>query len=266
MTYHHFYSSRATMVSVLTSWTVVIGERLNPNSKHHMVPIDCNGHVPFSSRSHFHRYQQTRLLWLERWVPVSENWAWTFLPGSFPSLFGSFSIFQHLSRRCITFHFSVTSRHPLSTAPTRSSSTSPPTSCPFLTSTKFLQSFRSCFNCCQTFCNLWDYWSKVIAGAVFPPPYVAGQPAEVLQLKRRHGTQRTLTTGPKLLPSPILSPMSQEKEILWIPVLTFENTENKPFTLADEKTSITVKKQGEFSLSKVRCWGIVQTKYNISFF
>ena len=46
--------------------------------------------------------------------------------------------------------------------------------------------------------------------------------------------------------------MSQEKEILWIPVLTFENTENKPFTLADEKTSITVKKQGEFSLSKVR--------------
>merc|ERR1712130_800947 len=46
-----------------------------------------------------------------------------------------------------------------------------------------------------------------------------------------------------------LSP--QEKEILWIPVLTFENTENKPFTLADEKTSITVKKQGEFSLSKV---------------
>ena len=45
--------------------------------------------------------------------------------------------------------------------------------------------------------------------------------------------------------------MSQEKELLWIPVLTFENTENKPFTLADEKTSITVKKQGEFSLSKV---------------
>ena len=43
----------------------------------------------------------------------------------------------------------------------------------------------------------------------------------------------------------------QEKEILWIPVLTFENTENKPFTLADEKTSITVKKQGEFSISKV---------------
>ena len=45
--------------------------------------------------------------------------------------------------------------------------------------------------------------------------------------------------------------MFQEKELLWIPVLTFENTENKPFTLADEKTSITVKKQGEFSLSKV---------------
>ena len=59
----------------------------------------------------------------------------------------------------------------------------------------------------------------------------------------------------------------QEKEILWIPVLTFENTENKPFTLADEKTSITVKKQGEFSLSKVRCWWgiIIQTKYNISY-
>ena len=51
--------------------------------------------------------------------------------------------------RCVTFHFSVTSRHLPSTAPTRSSSTSPPTSCPFLTSTKFLQSFRSCFNWSQ---------------------------------------------------------------------------------------------------------------------
>ena len=49
----------------------------------------------------------------------------------------------------------------------------------------------------------------------------------------------------------------QEKEILWIPVLTFENTENKPFTLADEKTSITVKKQGEFSISKVSSFDLL---------
>ena len=88
-------------------------------------------------------WQQTRLLWPERWVPVSENWAWAFLPGSFPSLLWQFSIYQHLSRRYITFHSSVTSRHPPSTAPTRSSLMSPQISCQFLTSMKYLPFFRS---------------------------------------------------------------------------------------------------------------------------
>ena len=46
-----------------------------------------------------------------------------------------------------------------------------------------------------------------------------------------------------------LSP--QEKQQIWMPVLVFENTEDKPITSVDEKTSITIRKQGSFSLSKV---------------
>ena len=46
-----------------------------------------------------------------------------------------------------------------------------------------------------------------------------------------------------------LSPMEMQQ--LWIPVLMFENTEDKPLTRVDEKTSITIQKQGSFSLSKL---------------
>ena len=46
-----------------------------------------------------------------------------------------------------------------------------------------------------------------------------------------------------------LSP--EEKTKLWAPHLTYVNTENKPITLVDEKTSITIKKQGSFKLSKI---------------
>ena len=42
-----------------------------------------------------------------------------------------------------------------------------------------------------------------------------------------------------------------EKQQIWIPVLTFENTEDKPITEVDQKASITVRKLGSFSLSKV---------------
>ena len=44
-----------------------------------------------------------------------------------------------------------------------------------------------------------------------------------------------------------LSP--QEKELLWIPVLVFENTENKVTTLVDNEATITIGKEGESYLS-----------------
>ena len=47
------------------------------------------------------------------------------------------------------------------------------------------------------------------------------------------------------------APSPSEKQQIWIPVLTFENTEDKPITEVDKKTSITVRKLGSFSLSNV---------------
>ncbi|XP_023323855.1 uncharacterized protein LOC111697908 [Eurytemora carolleeae] len=44
-----------------------------------------------------------------------------------------------------------------------------------------------------------------------------------------------------------LSPL--EKELLWIPSLVFENTEDKSTTLVDDEASVTIEKQGDFYLS-----------------
>ena len=41
----------------------------------------------------------------------------------------------------------------------------------------------------------------------------------------------------------------QEKELLWIPVLVFDNTENKVTTLVDDKATITIRKEGKYHLS-----------------
>jgi len=40
-----------------------------------------------------------------------------------------------------------------------------------------------------------------------------------------------------------------EKNLLWIPELVFDNTENKAKTLIDDEATITIEKQGDFYLS-----------------
>ncbi|XP_023321489.1 acetylcholine receptor subunit alpha-type unc-38 [Eurytemora carolleeae] len=50
--------------------------------------------------------------------------------------------------------------------------------------------------------------------------------------------------------NPALNSLSpQEKELLWIPVLVFDNTENKVTTLVDDKATITIRKEGKYYLS-----------------
>lgn len=46
-----------------------------------------------------------------------------------------------------------------------------------------------------------------------------------------------------------LSP--EEKEQIWIPVLVFDNTEDKPSTIVDEDTMIAVEKEGSFTLADI---------------
>ena len=41
----------------------------------------------------------------------------------------------------------------------------------------------------------------------------------------------------------------EEKKLLWVPVLVFDNTENKVTTVLDDEASITIQKQGDFHLS-----------------
>ncbi|XP_023345924.1 uncharacterized protein LOC111714922 isoform X2 [Eurytemora carolleeae] len=41
----------------------------------------------------------------------------------------------------------------------------------------------------------------------------------------------------------------EEKGLIWIPVLVFDNTENKVTTLVDDEASITIQKQGDYYLS-----------------
>ena len=49
---------------------------------------------------------------------------------------------------------------------------------------------------------------------------------------------------------PGLNSLSREEKLqIWIPVISFVNTEDRPSTLVDEDTSITVAKQGNFSLA-----------------
>ena len=50
--------------------------------------------------------------------------------------------------------------------------------------------------------------------------------------------------------NPALNSLSpQEKELLWVPVLVFDNTENKVTTLVDDKATITIRKEGKYYLS-----------------
>jgi len=50
--------------------------------------------------------------------------------------------------------------------------------------------------------------------------------------------------------NPALNSLSpREKELLWIPVLVFDNTENKVTTLVDDKATITIRREGKYYLS-----------------
>ena len=41
----------------------------------------------------------------------------------------------------------------------------------------------------------------------------------------------------------------EEKNLLWIPELVFDNTEDKAKTLIDDEATITIERQGDFYLS-----------------